>query len=137
MSLLLEEDYKFLEDTNLNYEEDEEKRFFIITNHPLAEGLYVSDENPINQVEVLVIIPGNYNMSGTDMLWTYPSITLADNGPMPNVSGYNDLNNHTYNGKEFCRWSRHYEEVSWKPKVDNIEKILSRIEWALRNPSTT
>ena len=136
MSLLLDGDYEILENSGLQFVEDEKNRLFIIINYPLQEGLYISEGNPINHIEVLVKIPDNYNTSGTDMLWTYPSISRVDKGPMPNVSGYGDRNNICFNNKEYCRWSRHYEGGSWKSKIDNMDKILGRIEWALKNPST-
>ena len=136
MSLLLEEDYKILYESGLQYVEDKDNRFLIIRNYPVAQGLYVSSGMPVTEVEVLVIIPSNYNMSGTDMLWTHPSISRTDNGPIPAVNVYGGNDNRFFNSKEYCRWSRHYEGSSWKAKIDNVQKILSRIEWALRNPST-
>lgn len=136
MSLLLDDDYKILNDSGLEYDEDDENRFLVIKNYPVSEGLYISNAQLVTQVEVLVIIPNNYNMSGTDMLWTYPAISRIDNGPMPNVNVYGGSDNRLFNSKEYCRWSRHYDASSWKPKIDNVQKILSRIEWALKYPST-
>lgn len=135
MSLLLPEDYEYLQATDLHFLEDEEKRFFVIENFPLPERMYVlSSGETILQAEVLIQVPNNYNMSGTDMLWTYPPFIRADNGPMPNVNSYGGSDNRTFKEKEFCRWSRHYAGDSWKAKKDGIEKILARIDWALRNP---
>jgi hypothetical protein len=136
MSLLLDEDYKILAETDLQCAEDEDRRFLIFTNFPLPHGVYVNDGKGVDQVEVLVVIPSNYNSTGTDMLWTYPRIRRADNGPMPNVCDYGGSDNRTYAGKEYCRWSRHYDGNSWKAKIDNVQKILGRIEWALKNPAT-
>jgi len=137
MSLLLEEDYEILKDCGLTYEEDEANRFLVITNYAAPVGLYISDGQPVTEVEVLVIIPQNYNTSGTDMLWTHPAITRTDGGAIPAVMGYGGRDPRHHKGKEFCRWSRHYNGSSWKAKVDNIEKILGRIEWALQNPAAT
>ncbi|MBS4064737.1 MAG: hypothetical protein KGZ74_09270 [Chitinophagaceae bacterium] len=137
MSLLFPEDYEYLISTGLKFIEDEGNRFLVLQNFPVPEGMYVAPGNiPISQVEVLVIIPSNYNTSGTDMLWTHPAITRSDQGAMPNVNGYGAGDNRTFMSKEFCRWSRHYDATSWKPKVDTIVKILGRIEWALQNPGT-
>ncbi|TCZ65033.1 E2/UBC family protein [Flaviaesturariibacter aridisoli] len=135
MSLLFDEDYKYLNESNLRYSEDESGRMLVIHNYPLPEGMYMAGGEPISEAEVLVIIPSNYNMTGTDMLWTYPSLSRADNGPLPNVCAVGGGDNRRFQGKEFCRWSRHYDAKSWRAKVDNIRKILDRIEWALQNPS--
>jgi hypothetical protein len=137
MSLLLDEDYEILGNAGLTCEEDEANRFLVITNYPAPVGLYVSGGQPVTELEVLVIIPQNYNTSGTDMLWTHPAITRTDGGPMPAVMGYGGGDPRHYKGKEFCRWSRHYNGSSWKTKIDNVEKILGRIEWALQNPTAT
>lgn len=137
MSLLFPEDYTYLDSTGLRFVEDEAQRYLVIQNFPLPEGMYITtDTVPITQIEVLVIIPSNYNISGTDMLWTHPAITRTDKGSMPRVNGYGVGHNKKFMDKEYCRWSRHYDGTSWKPKEDNIVKILARIEWALKNPST-
>jgi hypothetical protein len=136
MSLLLDSDYEILKESGLKYLEDENNRFLILQNYPLPHGLYLANGNPITEVEVLVIIPSNYNTAGTDMLWTYPCIKRADGGPLPNVCTNGGGDNRFHGNREFCRWSRHYEPRSWKPKQDNVQKILDRIEWALQNPTT-
>jgi hypothetical protein len=32
------------------------------------------------------------------------------------------------------RWSRHWNTHPWKAKVDKVQTILDRLEWALKNP---
>ena len=134
MALLFDEDYEILTASGLNYIEDESQRFLIIENYPAPEGLYVSNELPIKTVEILVVIPTNYNTSGTDMLWTYPHLLRTDGKAIPNTSIVNGDDPRFYGEKQYCRWSRHFTPESWAPKTDNVQKILSRIEWALRNP---
>lgn len=135
MALLFDEDYKILNDSGLIYTEVEEKRFLIIENYPAPIGLFVNGDTPVQTVEVLVVIPANYNTAGIDMLWTYPHLSRADGIAIPAASivGGDDPRFHAE--KEYCRWSRHWSAESWKPKVDNVQKILSRIEWALCNPN--
>lgn len=130
MVLLFEEDYKILEDSGLEYEEDENSRFLVIKNYPVQPDMYISEGQLIGQLEVLLIIPPNYNTSGGDMFWTYPNISRANRMIIPNYGG----DPRVYNGKTYIRWSRHFKAGSWTPKVDNVQKILSRVEWALRNP---
>lgn len=136
MPLLFDEDYDILENSGLVYEEDEASRFLIIKDYPLKPNLYKYNETPIDKVDVLVVIPPNYNTSGTDMLWTYPPLKRIDNIPIPCTMDFGGGDARFFGGKEFCRWSRHYQPNSWSPKIDNIQKILSRIEWALRNPDS-
>jgi len=135
MALLFDEDYNILRKCGTDYEEDEVNRFLIIKNFPLKVGLYVHADKPINQVEVLYMIPPDYNTSGGDMLWVHPALTRADGKTIPQAFGFGGGDSRSFNGKEYCRWSRHFKPGSWKPKVDNIQKILDRIEWALRKPN--
>lgn len=136
MALLFDEDYEILRDSGIDYEEDEINRYLIIKNFNLKPGLYQYDNQPADCVEVLVVIPSNYNTSGTDMLWTHPPLVRIDGKPIPAVMGIGGGDARFYKDKEYCRWSRHYNANSWSPKEDNILKILSRIEWALKNPDS-
>lgn len=136
MALLFDEDYQILKDSGLQFEEDEGQRFLVIKDYPLKAGLYENNGKSIDKVDVLVVIPTNYNTSGNDMFWTNPLLNLADGNPIPNVSGIGGQDPRIFNEVEFCRWSRHYRPDSWTPKEDNILKILSRIEWSLKNPNS-
>ncbi|WP_029038494.1 E2/UBC family protein [Salinimicrobium xinjiangense] len=133
MALLFEDDYELLKSSGLVIEEDEAKRFLVIKNYPVQPDLYLVGGQPITELEVLLIIPPNYNTSGGDMFWTYPRISRANGMIIPNYGG--DPRIHA--GKSFDRWSRHFKPGSWRPKIDNVQKILSRVEWALRNPQVT
>lgn len=134
MSLLFGEDYEFLRKSGLEFEEDEAQRFLIIKNFPLQTGLYAYNGNLLNQVEVLWVIPPNYNTSGGDMFWVHPALARADGKPIPAAAAFGGGDPRHFKGKEYCRWSRHWPDQSWKPKEDNIVKILNRIEWALKRP---
>lgn len=142
MALLFDEDYKILQESGLKYSEVEEpnKRFLIVHNYPLPEGLYVhqngDEKSALTVAEVLVVIPNNYNTSGIDMIWTYPRLLRSDERPIPASSDVGGDDPRHVGTKEYCRWSRHWPEGSWHPKTDNVQKILSRIEWALQNPDT-
>ena len=93
----------------------------------------MSGGKPISSVDVLNVIPANYNTAGCDMFWVYPQLVRADGKAIPQVSGPN-ADSRTHNGVEYCRWSRHWNKNPWKPKVDNAQTILNRLEWALKNP---
>ena len=134
MALLFDEDYQTLTDSGIEYEEDEANRFLVLKNFPLETGLYSYDNVSLDRVEVLVGIPPNYITSGNDMFWTHPELKRSDGKVIPNANGFGQGDARHYNDKEYCRWSRHFPPNSWRPKVDNIQKILDRVEWALRNP---
>lgn len=134
MALLFDEDYDYLNEAQLSFEEDEIQRLLVLKNYPLPKGMYVSNGTPIQEAEVLVVIPNNYNTEGIDMIWTYPYLLRADGKAIPATSPVGGGDPRHLNGKEYCRWSRHWNTESWKSKEDNIVKILSRIEWALQNP---
>jgi|WetSurMetagenome_2_1015567.scaffolds.fasta_scaffold00300_5 hypothetical protein len=134
MALLLDVDYKILGGSGLEYEEEEAYRFLIIKNFPLAQGLYAQNGSIIEQIEVLWIVPANYNTSGGDMFWVHPALVRADGKAIPNVAVFGGGDSRHFKGKEYCRWSRHWPDKSWNPKADNIQKVLDRIDWALRRP---
>ena len=136
MPLLFDDDYIVLKETGLKYEEEEASRFLVIMNFPLLVGLYVHAANPIELVEVLLVIPPNYNTSGGDMFWVHPALKRANGKTIPNVAeDFGRPDARFYKNREYCRWSRHWNKAgAWKPKVDNIQKVLDRIEWALKKP---
>jgi len=134
MSLLLDEDYTILSEAGLDFVEDENHRFLIIKNFPLPAGLYSYNGSLIDQVEVLWIVPANYNTSGGDMFWVHPALTRSDGKSIPAAAVFGGGDSRCFNDKEYCRWSRHWPEQSWKPKSDNIRKVIDRIEWALKKP---
>lgn len=141
MPLLFDEDYATIKDWGLEYEEDEKARFLVIKNFPAPVNIYVSrdvegKEVKVENVEVLWLIPSDYNTSGGDMFWFHPAITRKDGQSIPGAAGFGGGDSRFHNGKEYCRWSRHFAGNTWTPKVDNILKVLSRIEWVLKNPDT-
>jgi hypothetical protein len=136
MPLLFDEDYAILNDSGLAFEEDETTRCLIIKNYPLQKSFYHYNSQVLESVEVLVQIPPNYNTGGNDMFWTYPPLSRIDGLPIPAVLGIGGGDSRFHQEKEYCRWSRHYNPSSWAPKEDNIQKILSRIEWSLKNPNS-
>lgn len=134
MPLLLESDYQKLKERNLTYEESDADRFFIFTQFLLADGMY-----NVNRCEALVVIPQNYNQDGNDMFWTYPHLQRVDGVPIPAVNNPGVGDNRSWMGREFCRWSRHWNPSGrgrWRPGVDDIISIYRRVDWALRNPDT-
>jgi hypothetical protein len=130
MPLLFEDDYEYLKSTGLKYDEYADQRFLVIRAYPVPEGKYMFEGQPVRTVDVLSIIPPNYNTEGCDMFWVHPAISRADGKPIPATGG----DDRVFDNTTFVRWSRHWPADRWRPKVDTIETILSRIDWALHNP---
>lgn len=131
MPLLFDDDYENLKERGITYEESEPQRFFIFTNFALPEGLYT-----VASCDVLIVIPPNYNQDGNDMFWTFPRLYRADGKPIPAVLDPAGGDNRVLNGKEYCRWSRHWPSGPglWRPGKDDIISIYRRIVWALQKP---
>lgn len=133
MPLLLDGDYEALKARGLKMLEDEPNRFLVLPEYMLPDGLYQQ-----KAADILVALPRNYNHDGNDMFWTYPRLVRADGKPIPATNDPGAGDNRVFGEKEFCRWSRHWQNGSsvWKPGKDNIVTILRRIAWALGSPDT-
>jgi hypothetical protein len=130
--LLLDEDYAKLADRGISYEESEAQRYFVFTNHALPTDLYTA-----SHCDVLVMIPPNYNQAGNDMFWCHPHLVRANGAPIPAIGGPGFGDNRSWKGREFCRWSRHWNPPHsgvWRPGKDDIISIYRRIDRALRHP---
>ena len=88
MALLFDEDYQFLEESGLEYEEDEAQRFLLIKNFPLTLGFYIHSGVSLELVEVLWIVPLDYNTSGGGMFWVDPALSRAGGEENPSVFGF-------------------------------------------------
>jgi len=86
MALLFDEDYDTLTESGLEWEEDEDKRFLVIKNYPLPCNFYVHNGATVEQIEVLCVIPPDYNSNGGDMFWVNPALVRADGKAIPNAA---------------------------------------------------
>lgn len=131
MPLLLDDDYEKLRERGITYEESEPHRFFVFTQHTLPAGTYT-----VAACDVLIVIPPNYNQDGNDMFWTFPRLHRTDGKPIPAVMDPAGGDNRILNGKEYCRWSRHWSSGPgvWRPGRDDVISIYRRIDWALKKP---
>lgn len=133
MGLLLDDDYAYLAESGLAYVEVEAPRFLIFRDFRLPAGVYKSGTEIRDVVDVLYVIPGNYNASGGDMFWVYPYLERVDGKVIPNVNGPGQ-DSRTQDGIEYLRWSRHWHNKPWRPKIDNVQTIVDRITWAFAHP---
>lgn len=132
MPLLLDSDYAELQERGISFAEDETRRFLILKNFELPESTYRQEV-----CDVLIVIPANYNQAGNDMFWTHPQLDRLGGASIPAADGPG-ANGQEYEGRIFCRWSRHWQSGAgmWKPGLDNVTTILNRITWALNHPDT-
>jgi len=134
VGLLLDVDYDHLVEQGVLFDEDEGARVLVFRGLELPHDLY-----QVETCDVLVLIPASYNQSGNDMFWTCPRLIRRDGREIPNTSNPGAGENHTRDGLEYCRWSRHWPEgghSAWRSGKDDVTSILRRIDWALRNPDT-
>lgn len=132
MALLLDSDYERLREAGLEFDEDIAQRFFVFLGVRPHEGQY-----NVPACDVLVVVPPNYPQAGNDMFWTYPRLHRSDGRPIPRVLEPGGGDNRFWKGREFCRWSRHWDPSSpggWRPGKDDIMSVYRRIEWALKYP---
>ena len=132
MPLLIDEDYEYLTEIGHTYEEDPECRRFVVRAFVLPEGTYSTNGVPTVEVDVLIEIPSNYNLSGPDMFWVSPYLTLADGSEIPAANRGADPR--SFNGVTFERWSRHWGHLAWRPGLDSIETLIDRLTWAFAHP---
>ncbi len=132
MPLLMDKDYEEMRDAGIIFEEDAGSRFLVFKEVSLPSGLYTAAS-----ADVLVVVPANYNQAGNDMFWTFPRLATRDGQPIINTNNPGQNDNRTYQGREFCRWSRHwFDNIAsrWRPGRDNAMSIYRRVDAALKNP---
>lgn len=132
MPLLLDADYTSLLENRLTTEEDEEQHFLIFLAVKLPENQYT-----IAECDVLVVVPLNYPQAGNDMFWTSPPLRRTSGVAVPQMMELGGGDNRIWNGREFCRWSRHWNPQTpgaWRPGRDDVMTMYRRIEWALQHP---
>ena len=133
MALLLPDDYAHLNGQGVTHTEDEAQRFFVLRNFPLTAGLFQQ-----TCVDVLIQIPSAYPDQGIDMYWTSPRLQLTSGAAIAATSDHGANENVVWNGHEYCRWSRHWEQypdTKWRPGTDAVHTILQRIRWCLNHPN--
>lgn len=135
MQLLLDEDYEWLRAQGLEWEEIPERRFLILKDFPLSVGVYT-----VSQASILVVIEARYPEAGHDMFWTAPRLVRTDGTVIPLTENSGSGANHSVGNIEYHRWSRHWFEnmaSRWVPGKSNVNTIVQRITWALKNQPLT
>ncbi|MCZ0933409.1 MAG: multiubiquitin domain-containing protein [Oligoflexia bacterium] len=91
---------------------EESKKGLVILNYRLPEG-YIP-----KKADLMVMIPDNYPTANIDMFYFSPDIKRKDGVAI------GALNNETHFGRNWQRWSRHY---NWRAGVDNIVTHISYV----------
>lgn len=121
MSDLPEEDLEFL-DTNFQdgweWVKERDKSGLIIRNYNLPAG-YAPEI-----VDLMLLIPAEYPISGLDMFYFSSEVSRADGLPI------GALSSETHFGAAWQRWSRHY---AWRPGEDSIATHITTMRNVLRN----
>ncbi len=94
------------------------KKGIIISGYQLPRG-YEPKKS-----DLMIIIPDNYPVAKIDMFYFSPFIQREDG----KVIGA--LENETHFGKDWQRWSRHYD---WRDGIDNIATHISYITNELKS----
>lgn len=120
-SFLPSKDRRYLEDHGLAPEEVEDggQKGLIFRGYKLPETLTPS------VADLLILLPGTWPDTGTDMFFLAPWVKLAGTGGFPNAADAA----HTFVGQSWQRWSRHNNE--WRPGIDGIWTVLRRVDAAL------
>lgn len=116
---LPEADEAFLDSTFPGWEtvREGETRWLLLPGFRLPPGY---------QIELCLVairIDGGYPPGKLDMAWFFPALARGDGRPI------NALSTEQIDGKQFQRWSRHYE---WRLGEDDLSTHVRRVDGWLR-----
>jgi hypothetical protein len=113
-------DAEFLAERGLAYQgtQDGAASCLIFTDWPLPAGYLVAHS------DLLIRLMPGYPDLAPDMWWFSPAVSTA--GQIPGT----DLTE-TYLGRNWQRWSRHFQPGQWQTGVDGIESFLALISCEL------
>jgi hypothetical protein len=116
--LLPELDREFLEEKGYDYRVEERvgALHLIFPNYPLPAA-YTPRTS-----DLMIIVPAGYPNANPDMYWTYPDVKLATGG-WPQAGDQHVM----YGDRNWQRWSRHLNQIPWRPGVDNLRTYLATV----------
>ncbi len=117
--LLLPADWRCLEDRGLAYEVSAEVGMtcVVIRSWHLPGG-YDRTES-----DLLIRLPVGFPDLAPDMWWLAPAVKLAGGATVQAT----DLTE-TYLGRQWQRWSRHFQPGQWRSGLDGLESYLALIQ---------
>jgi hypothetical protein len=81
--------------------------------------------------DLLLRLPAGFPDVAPDMWWFAPAVALAGGAAIPATEVVE-----THLGREWQRWSRHFQPGQWRSGVDGIESFLALIQHELVRCST-
>jgi hypothetical protein len=72
--------------------------------------------------DLMIIVPAGYPNANPDMYWTFPDVKLAT-GAGPHAADVHQV----FGDRNWQRWSRHLNQVPWRPGVDNLRTYLATV----------
>ena len=108
------QDEAYLDEHGYTWSATEDRHFvnLIIDEWAIPDGLTPSTTS------VLIRLPAGFNVSGPDMFWCDPPVTLPC-GTEPHATHVRN----EFAGRQWQRWSRHIGNA-WRPGVDNVATYL-------------
>lgn len=115
-------DVNYLNERGLTFEMSHEANMtcVVFRGWPLPPG-YDRTES-----DLLVRLSAGYPDVPPDMWWFDPPVRLADGRRVPATES-----TESYLGRQWQRWSRHFQNGQWRSGVDNLESFLALISGEL------
>lgn len=124
---LLPEDARYLVERNINHVVQEEAGMtcLVLQSWALPPGLNQQ------QADILIRLAPGYPDVAPDMWWVDPPLQTAQGGGIPNTESVE-----FHVGRNWQRWSRHFNGGQWQPGIDRLESFIVRINGELRRHAT-
>src|SRR5258708_5149740 len=116
--MLLPEDEAYLKRIGNDHSVEPEAGFVcvVIKNYRLPSGY------AIPQTDLLIRLPGGFPDAPPDMWWCSPEVRLISGAYAPNTEA-----NENHLGRQWQRWSRHFQPGQWSPGRSGLESYLATV----------
>lgn len=89
----------------------------VLPGFPLPSGL------PIERSDLLLRLSPGYPDVAPDMWWFDPPVLRGDGQPFPQTQVQE-----AHLGRNWQRWSRHFESGQWRPGADSLESYIALVQ---------
>ena len=124
MSFLPEIDRDYLLEKKLHFKEVQSgpHKGIILIDFPLPFGKFNYEKT-----DILIILPPGYPDSAPDMFYVFPPLLLTPiNRPARAADAV-----FQFDGRNWQRWSRHFDRKEWRAGIDSLISYLKKVENAL------
>ena len=121
---LPDEDTVYLESLGKKWEieTDSQDRMLIIYSFDLPEGYDKKSS------DLMILIPSNYPFAELNMFYLFPGVQRKDDRPIPQLA------QETHGGREWQRWSRHYERK--EGEYYSLARHMGTVNFSLTKDAT-